>query len=154
MTGKNPQHGLAPLLSTIRSCRLCEGQIPEPRPVIQAASGAKVRIVGQAPGTRVHASGQPFTDPSGDRLRDWLGIGHDIFYDASKIAITPMAFCFPGLDSKGGDRPPPKRCAAHWQDAVTSQLQHVELTLLVGLHAQQFFLGKAAKATLTETVRA
>lgn len=154
MTGKPPAQDLDTLLGDIRDCRLCAGDIPAPRPVVQAAPGAKVRIVGQAPGTRVHASGKPFTDPSGDRLRDWLGIDQTIFYDPQQIAITPMGFCFPGLDEKGGDKPPPARCAKHWQAALSSQLQHVELTLLVGLYAQRHFLGKRAKPTLTQTVRA
>ncbi|MEE2567292.1 uracil-DNA glycosylase family protein [Hyphobacterium marinum] len=154
MTGKPPAQDLDTLLGSIRACRLCAGEIPEPRPVVQAAPGAKVRIVGQAPGTRVHASGKPFTDPSGDRLRDWLGIDETVFYDPQQIAITPMGFCFPGLDEKGGDKPPPARCAKHWQADLSSQLQHVELTLLVGLYAQRHFLGNRAKPTLTQTVRA
>lgn len=140
------------LLARIRACRICADRL-EPRPVVRGAASAKVRIVGQAPGTRVHASGMPFTDPSGDRLRDWLGIDAETFYDESRIAITPMGFCFPGLDAKGGDKPPDRRCAPLWQGELGARLDAVELTLLVGRHAQQFHLGKRAKPTLTETVR-
>ena len=153
-TDTHTEEELHALLGDIRACRACEGQIPEPRPVVQAHSTARVRIIGQAPGTRVHASGKPFTDPSGDRLRDWMGVEPDVFYDPAKIAITPMGFCFPGQDSKGGDKPPPKRCARQWQDALTSQLQHVEVTLLVGLYAQRFVLKERAKPTLTQSVMA
>ena len=149
-----PDFGLNALLGEIRNCRACEGDVPEPRPVIQGLEGARVRIIGQAPGTRAHASGKPFTDPSGDRLRDWMDVGESAFYDPTRIAITPMAFCFPGLDDKGGDKPPPKRCARLWQAALNSQLQHVELTLLVGMYAQKHVLGSRAKATLTQSVRA
>jgi len=149
-----PDHDLNALLTEIRGCRACEGDIPEPRPVIQAHQSARVRIIGQAPGTRVHASGKPFTDPSGDRLRDWMGVNEATFYDPTRIAITPMAFCFPGLDEKGGDKPPQKRCAPLWQSALNSQLQQVELTLLVGMYAQKHVLGPQAKKTLTQSVMA
>ena len=149
MTGE--AGSLDALLARIRACRVCSDRL-EPRPVVRGAASAKVRIVGQAPGTRVHASGMPFTDPSGDRLRDWLGVDAETFYDDTKIAITPMGFCFPGLDAKGGDKPPDKRCAPLWQDELGAHLPAVELTLLVGRHAQQFHLGNRAKPTLTETV--
>ncbi|WP_420431658.1 uracil-DNA glycosylase family protein [Hyphobacterium sp.] len=142
------------LLSEIRACRACEGEIPEPRPVVQAAPQAKVRIVGQAPGTRVHASGRPFTDPSGDRLRTWLGIDEGLFYDPDFLAITPMGFCFPGLDAKGGDKPPRPRCARLWQAHLDAKLKEVEMIFLIGGYAQKFFLGDRYKGSVTETVAA
>lgn len=145
---------LDPLLDEIRACRVCAAAMPhEPRPVIRAASTARIMIVGQAPGTRVHASGKPFTDPSGDRLRDWLGVDEDTFYDTSRIAIVPMGFCFPGLDAKGGDLPPRKECAPLWQARVRAALPDVRLTLLVGQYAQRFYLSSRMQQTLTETVR-
>ncbi|MDG2045289.1 MAG: uracil-DNA glycosylase family protein [Maricaulis sp.] len=124
-----------------------------PRPIIQAATSAKIMIIGQAPGTRVHDSGMPFTDPSGDRLRDWMGVDETVFYDTSKIAIVPMGFCFPGLDAKGSDLPPRKECAPLWQDRVQALLPEVGLTLLVGMYAQRRVLGKKACLTPTETVK-
>ncbi|MEM8753838.1 MAG: uracil-DNA glycosylase family protein, partial [Pseudomonadota bacterium] len=105
----------------------------------------------QAPGTRAHKSGLPFDDPSGDRLRDWLGVDRPTFYDRSRIAILPMAFCFPGYDAKGSDLPPPKRCAALWRDRALALMPQISLTLLVGGYAQRWALG--GRATLTETVR-
>lgn len=125
----------------------------EPRPVIQAGASARIMIVGQAPGTRVHASGRPFTDPSGDRLRDWMGVDDVTFYDASKIAIVPMGFCFPGLDASGSDLPPRPECAPLWQRRVAACLENVKLVLLVGLHAQRFHLASQVRKTMTETVR-
>ncbi|MEM9279834.1 MAG: uracil-DNA glycosylase family protein, partial [Pseudomonadota bacterium] len=116
----------------------------EPRPVAVLSRKAKIRIIGQAPGTRVHASGRPFTDPSGDRLREWMGIGEDIFYNPDKLVITPMGFCFPGLDNKGGDLPPRKECAARWQAEVTEAMPQVKLVLLIGMYAQKHYLGKHA----------
>ncbi len=142
------------LLAEIRACRVCAESMPhEPRPVIRASSEARIAIVGQAPGTRVYASGKPFTDPSGDRLREWMGVDETVFYDTSKIAIVPMGFCFPGLDAKGGDLPPRKECAPLWQSRVHEHLQKVELILLVGMYAQRFHLGSRACKTLTDTVR-
>lgn len=142
------------LLTEIRACRVCAGEmLHEPRPVIQAEPGARIAIVGQAPGTRVHASGRPFTDPSGDRLREWMGVDETVFYDASRIAIVPMGFCFPGLDSKGGDLPPRKECSPLWQRRVHDLLPDIGLTLLVGQYAQRFHLGAKAARTLTETVK-
>lgn len=114
---------------------------------------AKIRIIGQAPGTRVHASGIPFDDPSGERLRDWMGVTSEEFYDEDILAITPMGFCFPGLDAKGGDLPPRKECAPLWQDKLTETMTGIDLTLLVGMYAQKKFLGKTAQRNLTETVR-
>lgn len=145
---------LDPLLAEIRACRHCAAALPhEPRPVIRASATARILIVGQAPGTRVHASGKPFTDPSGDRLRDWMGVDEDTFYDESRIAIAPMGFCFPGLDAKGGDLPPRRECAPLWQNRVRAALPRVGLTLLVGQYAQRYHLGSRMHKTLTETVR-
>ncbi|KPA21453.1 Uracil DNA glycosylase superfamily protein [Shimia sp. SK013] len=108
-------------------------------------------IVGQAPGARVHQSGRPFTDPSGDRLRDWMGVDASVFYDTSQIAIVPMAFCFPGYDAKGSDLPPPPICAETWRMRVMNELGEIPLTLVVGGHAQKWHL--ASKAGVTDTVR-
>ena len=110
----------------------------EPRPVLQVARGARLAISGQAPGKRVHASGRPFTDPSGDRLRAWTGLTRDVFYDASRVAIIPMGFCFPGLDAKGGDLPPRRECAPLWRERVLGAMGDVELLLLVGQYAQRW----------------
>jgi uracil-DNA glycosylase len=143
------------LLRDIRACRLCAHEMPhEPRPVIQASSAARICIAGQAPGTRVHASGKPFTDPSGDRLRDWLGVTEEQFYDETLFSIAPMGFCFPGLDKKGGDLPPLKRCAETWRSDVFGSLPNLQLTLLIGQYAQKWHLGSARGRTLTDTVRA
>lgn len=149
------------LFGKIRKCRICvedpgrRGPLPHaPRPIIRGKRAARLCIAGQAPGTRVHKSGTPFDDPSGDRLRDWMGVGRDAFYDEGKIAIVPMGFCFPGLDAKGGDLPPRPECAKAWHAAVFETLDRIELTLLVGGYAQKWHLGSRAKPTLTETVRA
>jgi uracil-DNA glycosylase len=109
-------------------------------------------IAGQAPGTRVHASGRPFTDPSGDRLRAWMGIDEAAIYDEARIAILPMGFCFPGLDAKGGDLPPRRECAPAWREEVMVELSAVRLVLAVGLHAQRWHLGPRVRKGLTETV--
>lgn len=141
------------LLSAIRDCRACEGQLPlGPRPVLRAAATARILIVGQAPGMRVHATGIPWDDLSGERLRMWMGIDEDIFYDESLIAIIPMGYCYPGR-GKGGDLPPRPECAELWLDLLLARLPRVELTLLVGLHAQRHFLGSRRKPTVSETVR-
>lgn len=146
------------LMTQIRACRVCADtpsgtRLPhEPRPVAVLSSTARIAICGQAPGTRVHASGVPFTDPSGDRLRDWMGVDEPVFYDATRIAIVPMGFCFPGLDRKGGDLPPRPECARHWRSRVFAQMNQIELVLAVGLHAQKWHLGKLCRSNLTETV--
>lgn len=152
---------LEPLLEEIRACRVCvespgrRGPLPhEPRPVVVGSSTAKLCIAGQAPGTRVHKSGRPFTDPSGDRLRDWMGIGEDVFYDETRVAIVPMGFCFPGLDAKGGDLPPRPECQEAWHARVFAAMPQLQLILLVGGYAQKHHLGKAVKPSLTETVAA
>ena len=143
------------LLTEIRNCRICASALAhEPRPVVSISRTARVCVVGQAPGTRVHNTGVPFNDPSGDRLRIWMGIARETFYDVEQIAIVPMGFCFPGLDAKGGDLPPRKECARQWRRRVFAQLENVDFTLLLGRHAQKWHLKDRAKRTLTETVAA
>ncbi len=146
---------LTKLLSEITDCRICAEHLAlGPRPVVRAEAGARVLIIGQAPGTRVHESGTPWDDKSGERLREWLDIEPDDFYDASKIAIMPMGFCYPGANPKGGDMPPRPECAPQWHDRIRAQLPNIDLTLLVGSYAQPYYLGKRAKRTMTETIRA
>lgn len=143
------------LMARARACRICEGHLPlGPRPVLRASTTARLLIVGQAPGTKVHATGIPWNDASGDTLRGWMGVDRDTFYDAARIAIIPMGLCYPGRNPKGGDNPPRPECAPHWQDALTAALPAVELTLLVGQYAQRWHLGRARKPTMTETVAA
>jgi len=142
------------ILAEARACRLCEAHLPlGPRPVLRAATGARLMIVGQAPGTRVHETGIPWNDRSGDRLRDWLQLPREVFYDERRIAIVPMGFCYPGVDDSGGDRPPRPECAPRWHPPLRAALPQVELTLLVGMYAQRHYLGRRRRATLTETVR-
>jgi uracil-DNA glycosylase len=146
------------ILSDIRRCRICveapRGRpLPhEPRPVLRASTTARLAICGQAPGTRVHQSGKPFTDPSGDRLRTWLSMTPDAFYDETRVAIVPMGFCFPGLDAKGGDLPPRRECAARWHRELFAALPNIELILAVGAYAQAFHLGATRRQTLQETM--
>ncbi len=146
------------LLADIRACRRCRSAptgapLPhEPRPVLRASPTARILIVGQAPGTRVHASGLPFDDRSGDRLRAWMGVTPEVFYDETRIAIAPMGFCFPGQDEKGADLPPRRECAPLWRPRLTAALTAVDLVLVVGTYAQRWYLGAAA-GSLTETVR-
>jgi uracil-DNA glycosylase len=147
------------LVAEIRACRHCRDHpdglpLPhEPRPVLRVSPTARIGVFGQAPGTRVHASGMPFTDPSGVRLRAWMGVTDDEFYDESRIAIVPMGFCFPGLDAKGGDRPPRRECAPLWRARLMAALPALELILLVGQYAQRWHLGGDARAGLTDTVQ-
>ena len=146
---------LEALLSDIRACRACRGDFGyEPRPVIQVSAETRLLVCGQAPGRRVHESGLPFDDPSGDRLRAWLELDRETFYRDPRIGVAPMAFCFPGTSPKGGDYPPPPRCAALWRRPLLAQLPKVELTLLVGVYAQLWALQDAAKGSMTETVAA
>lgn len=139
------------LLSQVRSCSICEGLPLGPRPILQAGSEAKILIAGQAPGRITHNKGIPFDDPSGNRLRDWLGISREIFYDPTKIAIIPMGFCFPGT-GKGGDLPPRKECAAKWREPLLEQLENIELTLVIGQYAQDWHIDDGVKMTLTNRV--
>lgn len=150
-----PERELEKLLAKIRSCHECAPDlIRAPRPVIQASITARVCIAGQAPGTRVHATGIPFNDASGDRLREWMGIDREVFYDETKIATVPMGFCFPGHDENGGDLPPRPECALLWRHGVFAHLPNLQLILLVGQYAQRWHLQKSRKENLTETVRA
>ena len=149
-----PHETLERLLAEVRDCRVCEAHLPlGPRPVLQVGRSARILVVGQAPGFRVHTSGIPWDDASGDRLRDWTGLDKALFYDPSCVAIIPMGFCYPGRGN-GGDLPPRPECAKLWLNQLIAQLPHVELTLLIGLYAQRHFLGRQRKASLTETVKA
>ncbi len=144
---------LEDLLQQIRQCRLCEPDLPlGSNPIIQASKEAKLLIIGQAPGTRVHKTSIPWNDPSGDRLRQWLELDKTAFYDASKIAIMPMGLCYPAK-GKSGDLPPRKECAPQWHSKVLEQLPNIGMTLLIGQYAQNYYLQDKPK-TLTETVRA
>lgn len=141
------------LLESVRECRLCEKSLPlGPRPVLQIDPRATILIAGQAPGRRVHESGIPFDDPSGVRLREWLGVSRETFYDPGKVAILPMGFCYPG-SGKSGDLPPRPECAEAWRQLLLSSLRHIELTLVIGQFAQRWHLARVQK-NLTETVRA
>lgn len=151
---KQIHHTLESLLSAVRACRVCEAYLPlGPRPVLQAATTARILIVGQAPGARVHETGVPWDDPSGERLREWMGVSADEFYDASRIAIIPMGYCYPGR-GKGGDLPPRPECAPLWLQPLLTKLPSIELTLLIGQYAQRHFLGKRRKESLAETLNA
>lgn len=142
------------LLREVRSCTLCKEHLPfEPRPVLRAKASARILIVGQAPGTKVHASGIPWNDASGERLRLWMGVDSDTFYDESRIAIIPMGFCYPGK-GKSGDLPPRPECAPHWHEALLAHLKELRLILLIGQYAHAYYLGKRRRANLTETVQA
>lgn len=142
------------LLDDIRACRACAPYLPHmPRPVIHVFPQTRLLICGQAPGRRVHESGLPFTDPSGDRLRQWMGVDYDTFYADPRIGVAAQAFCFPGTNPKGGDYPPPPRCAAMWREPLFDVLPQMELILLVGSYAIDWFLKDRARATMTQTVR-
>lgn len=146
---------LSGVIDRIRACRACAGELShEPRPVVRVSPHTRLLICGQAPGRRVHESGLPFTDPSGDRLRQWLGVDYERFYADERIGVAAMAFCFPGTNPKGGDYPPPPRCAQLWRNQLIAELPKVELTLLVGAHAIRWKLGGRARPSMTETVRA
>ena len=141
------------LLAEVRACTLCAAHLPHGiRPVLQIHPQARVLIAGQAPGRKVHASGVPFDDASGDRLREWMGVTREVFYDPTKIAILPMGFCFPGT-GKSGDLPPRPECAPAWRDQLLDHLRHLEVTLVVGQYAQDYHLHER-QSSLTETVRA
>jgi len=147
--------GLEGVVAAARACRVCAEHLPlGPRPILRARASARLLIVGQAPGTRVHETGVPWNDPSGDRLRDWLGLNREAFYDETRIAIVPMGFCYPGRDPRGGDRPPRPECAPLWHPPLRAALPAIELTLLVGGYAQGYYLDRRRQATLGETVRA
>jgi uracil-DNA glycosylase len=141
-------------IAEARACRVCARHLPlGPRPVFRLSASARLLIVGQAPGTRVHETGVPWNDRSGDRLRQWMAVERDEFYDARRVAIMPMGFCYPGTLLNGGDAPPRPECAPLWHPRLLPLLPRIELTLLVGGYAQEGFLGKSRRATMTETVR-
>jgi uracil-DNA glycosylase len=144
----------ARLLTEVRACTLCAAYLPlGPRPVLQTNPRATILIAGQAPGSKVHASGIPFQDASGDRLRDWMGVDADTFYDDTRIAILPMGFCYPGT-GKSGDLAPRPECAVAWRNKLMAMLVNVKLTLVIGQYAQTWHLGHQQRPTLTETVQA
>lgn len=149
--------GLDDLLARIRACRICaEAAKPlphEPRPVLQAGVEARILIAGQAPGVRVHASGRPFTDPSGVRLRDWLGVDEAAFYDPRRFAILPMGFCFPGLDAKGGDLAPRPECAPAWRARLLAHMPRIELIVCLGAHAMRWHMGEAWHGAVDQAVK-
>lgn len=139
----------------IRACTYCEADLPMgARPVVRGTRKAKICIIGQAPGIRVHNSGVPWDDPSGKRLRGWLEVDDNTFYDEDNFAIIPIGFCYPGTMENGGDYPPRKECAPLWHAPVLDTLENVELTLLIGSYAQAYHLGKKLQKNMTETVRA
>lgn len=143
---------LAALLAEVRACEVCANVLPlGPRPVLRISHTARLLIIGQAPGTKVHASGVPWNDPSGDRLRQWMGVDRGAFYDESRIAIMPMGFCYPGK-GHAGDLPPRPECAPLWHARLLAQMPRLEQILLVGRYAQRHYLGKES-LSLTETVR-
>jgi uracil-DNA glycosylase len=142
------------ILTEVRACTICKAHLPHPpKPVLRASPTASILIVGQAPGRRVHESGIPWNDPSGDLLRAWLRLERDAFYDEHRIAIIPAGLCYPGT-GQSGDLPPRPECAPHWHPRLRALLPAVRLTLLVGSYAQAYYLGARRKKTLAETVRA
>lgn len=153
-----PSPSLEELTQSVRACRICvehpiRRPLPhEPRPVLSPSSVARVLIASQAPGTKVHMSGVPFTDASGDRLRNWLGVTSDEFYDTAKFAILPMGFCFPGQDANGGDLPPRLECAPAWRDGLMAGMPQIELVLTIGIYAQAWHMRDMRRGSLTETV--
>jgi len=141
------------LLANIRACEICKEHLPlGPRPIATGHPDAKVVIIGQAPGTKVHQSGIPWDDASGNQLRKWLEVSKEEFYDTTKIAIVPMGFCYPGK-GKSGDLPPRPECAPQWHEALLSHMPNIELVILIGMYSQKYYLQEAAQKTLTETVR-
>ena len=141
------------LLARVRACRRCEAHLAHgPRPIVQAGEGARVLIIGQAPGSKVHASGFPWDDDSGDRLRGWLGMSRDGFYDADRVALVPMGLCYPGKGN-GGDLPPRRECAPLWHAPLLERMPNLKLTLLVGQYAQAAYLPRRLRPSLTEAVR-
>ena len=142
------------VLAEARKCTVCAAELAHaPRPVLQAGRSARIVIIGQAPGSKVHESGVPWQDQSGDRLRDWTGLDTTTFYDPKRVALIPMGFCYPGA-ADGADLPPRPECAPLWHARLLAKLPKVQLTLLVGMHAQGYYLRDTAKVTMTETVRA
>ena len=150
-----PEKALREAVAAARACTLCAAELPlGPRPVLLVRPTSRLLIVSQAPGTRVHETGLPFNDRSGDRLRDWLGIDRETFYGHANLGIMGVGLCYPGVDAKGGDKPPMKICAPTWHPRIRPLLTGVELTLLVGSYAQNFYLGPRRKASMTATIAA
>ncbi len=144
---------LEKLLREVRGCAVCASHLPlGPRPIVQIGRGSRLVIIGQAPGSKVHASGVPWQDDSGDRLREWLGIDGTVFYDPDRVALLPMGFCYPGA-ANVADRPPRPECAPLWHDRLIAEMPDRRLTVLVGIHAQAEYLRGGKKATMTEVVR-
>lgn len=144
---------LAALLDEIRACRVCANALPHgPRPIVQGGRDARILIIGQAPGSKVHASGFAWDDDSGDRLREWTGLDREIFYDPDRVAQMPSGFCYPGK-GVGGDLPPRRECAPLWHDRLRAQLPNIRLTLLVGQYAQALYLPRALRPSMAEAVR-
>lgn len=155
MPAESARRALAHVLNEARACGLCAPHLPlGPRPVLRASTTARLLIVGQAPGVRVHETGIPWNDASGKRLRQWLAVDEATFYDEGRVAIVPIGLCYPGVLPKGGDKPPRPECAPTWQRKLRALMPQIELTLLVGSYAQAWYLGARRKATLTETVAA
>ena len=149
-----PQETLDALLARVRACRHCADRLPgEPRPVVQIHQAARILLIGQAPGTRVHQTGIPWDDLSGRLLRNWLAMDESVFYDPTRVAMMPMGFCYPGK-GKGGDLPPQPECAALWHAALLDRMPGIRLTLVIGQYAQRHYLGERFGRNLTETVRA
>lgn len=150
-----PPSAIDALIAEAEACTVCAASLPfGPRPVVRASATARLLIVGQAPGTRVHETGIPWNDPSGDRLREWLGIDSATFYDAGRIAILPIGFCYPGRLPRGGDAPPRPECAPLWQARFAAALPALRLTLLVGSYAQAYYLGKGGLEARVRDFRA
>jgi uracil-DNA glycosylase len=146
---------LARLLRDVRACRICEADLPfGSRPVLRLKSTARLLIISQAPGSKVHQSGVAWNDASGDRLRNWIELDRSVFYDESRVAILPMGFCYPGVGTNGGDEPPRPECAPLWHEPLLKHLPDLQLTLLVGQYAQRYYLASGRKGSMTETVRA
>lgn len=145
---------LPQLLQEVRACTVCAAHLPlGPRPVLRASADARILVAGQAPGRKVHASGVPFDDASGERLRQWMGVARDVFYDPGMVAVLPMGFCYPGT-GPSGDLPPRPECAPQWRRQVLAAMPHIELTLVIGQYAQAWHLPHPATRNLTATVKA
>jgi uracil-DNA glycosylase len=146
---------LTGVLREVRACQICSAHLPlGSRPVVQLASAARLLIIGQAPGSKVHHSGIPWSDASGDRLRDWLQMDQSVFYDKAQVAILPMGFCYPGAGESRGDLPPRPECAPLWHERLLKHLPHLNVTVLVGQYAQRHYLGSERMNSMTETVKA
>jgi len=155
MPASSTGEDLATLLAEVRACTRCAAHLPlGPRPVLRASTSARLLIVGQAPGTKVHESGIPWNDRSGARLRDWLGLTPEVVYDERRVAIVPMGFCYPGRDPRGGDRPPRPECAPLWHERLLAQMPQVACTILIGRYAMERYAADIDGTTLAERVRA